>query len=440
MLTSINVTGTNIAFPSIEADFSGTPRSTLAWALSGYSIVLAAFMVVGGRVADRRGRRRVFYMGVATFLVGSLLCAGAPVAGAFIAGRIIQGLGGAFIVPSSLAMVLPLFPASRRTSAVASWAASGSVGAAIAPSLSAVVVDLTSWRVVYLLAVPVIVGIFIAGPRLLEESSAPASNVRLDVLGVFIGTVGLGCLALGIIQGPGWGWRDGRTIAAAVSALVLLPTFIFRSLHHPAPLLDLRMFKVRTVWSANLANLFMSMTGLSIWFIWPLFLTQIWGYSLLKAGLAITPGPVSSAVIGLMAGRLADRHGPRVLITVGSLFPIMALLWMAWRFGPEHHYLTVFLPATILFSLGFGFTFSPLNGAALKGVSPAAFGQVNAAFNTVRNLGAGLGVAIVVALIGNARPIPFARFDHTYFLLAFIGVVPVIVIWFFYPRHATAAE
>jgi EmrB/QacA subfamily drug resistance transporter len=435
MLTSVNVTGTNIAFPSIEQTFDDTPRSTLAWALSGYSIVLASFMVMGGRLADRLGRRKVFLTGVVIFLVGSLSCAAAPVAALFIAGRVVQGFGGALLVPSSLALVLPSFPAGRRTSAVAAWAASGSVGAAIAPSVSAVIVDLIHWRIVYLLAIPVGLAVLGTVPRLLQESRSEASPHRLDLLGIPLGTIAIGLVALAIIEGPRWGWGSPRIIGALVGVAVLAPWFTLRSLRHPAPLLDLRMFKVRTVWSANLANLFMSMMGLSIWLVWPLFLTQVWGYSLVKAGLAITPGPVCSAFIGVTAGRLADRHGPRVLISVGSLFPILAMLWMVWRFGPEPNYLTAFLPATLLFSLGFGFTFSPLNGAALRGVEPAAFGEVNATFNTVRNLGGGLGVAIVVALLGNAQPIPFERFDHTYYAMAFLGIVPVVVVALCYPRR-----
>lgn len=436
MLTSVNVTGTNIAFPSIEQTFDSTPRSTLAWALSGYSIVLASFMVMGGRLADQLGRRKVFTTGVLIFLFGSLLCAVAPMAALFIAGRVIQGFGGALLVPSSLALVLPEFPASRRTSAVATWAASGSVGAAVAPSLSAVIVDLTSWRVVYLLAVPVVVVILVAGPRLLPRSVPTAEAARLDLIGIPMGTAAIGLLALGIIEGPSWGWASAGIVGCFAAVAVLAPLFVLRSLRHPAPLLNLRMFRVRTVWSANLANVFMSMMGLSIWLVWPLFLTQVWGYSLLQAGLAITPGPACSAAVGIIAGRLADRHGPRVLISVGSVFPILSMLWMVWRFGPEPDYVTTFLPATILFSLGFGFTFSPLNGAALRGVDASAFGEVNATFNTVRNLGGGLGVAIVVALLGNARPIPFERFDHTFFAMAFLGVVPVVVIGLFYPRGA----
>ncbi len=438
MLTSINVTGTNIAFPAIQEAFSSTSRSTLAWALSGYSIVLASFMLLGGRLADRLGRRRVFTTGVVIFLLGSLLCATAPVAAQFIGGRIVQALGGALLVPASLALVLPLFPASRRTSAVATWAATGSVGAAIAPSLSAVIVDLTNWRVVYLISVPVAAAVLVATPRLLPRvAPMRAGDTRLDLLGVLIGTAAIALLALAIIEGPHWGWTSPQILSCFAAVAVLGPFFVIRSLRHPAPLLDLRIFKVRTVWSSNLANLFMAMMGLSIWLVWPLFLTQAWGYSLLQAGLAITPGPACSAFVGVFAGRLADRHGPRLLISVGSLFPIMAMLWMVWRFGPEPNYLTVFLPATLLFSLGFGFTFSPLNGAALRGVDPSQFGVVNALFNTIRNLGGGLGVAIVVALLGNAQPIPFSRFDHTFFAMAFLGVIPPVVVALFYPRGTT---
>ncbi len=435
MLTSINVTGTNIAFPSIEQDFSSTPRTTLAWALSGYSISLASFMVLGGRLADQLGRRRIFNLGVLVFLAGSLLCAAAPLAELFIAGRVVQGLGGALMVPSSLALVLPLFPASRRTSAVATWAATGSAGAALAPSVSAVVVELSSWRVVYLLTVPVVVMVLVVGPRLLVESRSAATTGRIDLLGIPLGTGAIMLLALAIIQGPRWGWTSGAIVGCLVGVALLFPLFVVRSLRHPAPLLNLRIFKVRTVWSANLANVFMSMMGLSIWLVWPLFLTQIWGYSLLKAGVAITPGPVASAVVGVAAGRLADRHGPRLLITFGSVFPILSLLWMVWRFGPEPHYLTGFLPATILFSMGFGLTFSPLNAAALRGVNPDAFGEANATFNTVRNLGGGLGIAMVVALLGNSQPIPFERYDHTFFAMAFLGIVPVVVVGLFYPRR-----
>ncbi|MDH4143808.1 MAG: MFS transporter [Acidimicrobiia bacterium] len=438
-IISINVTGTNIAFAEIQKTFTTTSRATLSWALSGYNIALASFMVLGGRLADGLGRRRVFFAGVWVFLVGSLACFAAPVGLAFVAGRIVQGLGGALVVPSSLALVLPEFPASRRTSAVAVWTASGSTGAAVAPSLSAFVVDAFGWRVVYLLSVPIALGALVAGRRLLRESRAASSAQRMDLLGMPMGTVAIGLVAFAIVEGPKWGWLSPGIAASLIAAAVLFPAFVLRSLRHPAPLMNLRIFRVRTVWTANVANVFMSMMGLSIWLVWPLFLTGIWGYSLVEAGLAITPGPICSAVSGVLAGRLADRHGPRLLIGVGSLFPAFVMIWMALRFGPEPHYWSVFFPAVTMFGLGFGLTFSPLNGAALKGVDAGAFGEVNAAFNTVRNLAGGLGVAIVVALLGENDPIPFANFDRVYYVMAFLSALPALVIAFGYPREGASS-
>lgn len=437
-IISINVTGTNIAFAAIEDEFTNTSRSTLSWALSGYSIVLATFMVLGGRLADRLGRRRVFFSGITVFLVGSLACALAPTGLLFVAGRIVQGLGGAFVVPSSLALVLPAFPAGRRTSAVAVWTASGSAGAAAAPSLSAFIVEFFGWRWVYLIAVPIGMLVLVVGRRLLDESTGDNSGASVDLLGFPLGTVAIGLVAFAIVQGPRWGWTSLAIVMCLGSAAVLFPWFIARSLRHDAPLLDLRLFKVRTVWTASVANVFMSMMGLSIWLVWPLFLTGIWGYDLFHAGLAITPGPVGSTIFGILAGRLADRHGPRLLISIGSLFPIFVMCWMALRFTPEPDYWTTFFPAVSLFGIGFGLTFSPLNGAALQGVREEVFGEVNAAFNTTRNLAGGLGVAIVVAILGDADPIPFDLFDRVFFVFAFFSVMPAFVIFFLYPRHGSA--
>ncbi len=434
-IISINVTGTNIAFAAISQEFSETSRATLSWALSGYSIALATFMVLGGRLADRLGRRRVFFGGVTVFLLGSLLCALAPHGLVFVGGRIVQGLGGAFVVPSSLALVLPLFPASRRTSAVSAWTASGSTGAAVAPSLSAFIVDAAGWRWVFVIAIPIGGLVLLLGRWLLSDTAPSTDDDGIDLLGFPMGTAAIGLLAFAIVQGPRWGWLDPGIVGALIGVAVLAPAFVRRSLRHPSPLLDLRLFKLRTVWTSTVANVFMSMMGLSIWLVWPLFLTGIWGYDLFQAGLAITPGPICSATFGLLAGRLADRHGPRLLISVGSLLPIFVMGWMALRFGPEPDYWRTFFPAVALFGTGFGLTYSPLNGAALQGVSNEAFGEVNAAFNTTRNLAGGMGVAIVIAILGDAEPIPFETFDRVFFVFAFFSAVPAFVIYLFYPRY-----
>ena len=431
---SITLTGTNIAFPAITDEFSGTSRATLSWALSGYSIALATFMVPAGRLSDRRGRKRMFFAGVWLFLAASLICLVAPTANVFVAGRILQGVGGSLTVPTSLALVLPGFPAGRRTSAVAAWTASGTVGAAIAPSLSALIVENFGWRYIYLLAVPVAVVVLVGGRTLLSESQPILDSKKLDLVGFPMGTIAIGLVAFVIVQAPGLGWSHVAIVAALVGVVCLLPLFVARSLRHPAPLLDLRVFSARPVWTVTVAGLFFSMLGASTWVVWPLFLTEVWDYSLVQAGLAITPAPICASSFGLLSGYLADRFGRRPLIAFGTLFPIAAMLTMALRWGAEPNYLTGFLPGIILFGTGFGLTFSSLNTAALDGQPEAMYGEVNAGFNTVRNLASGMGVAVAVAILGDADTITFDRFDRFFFVFALFAAIPAVVINGFYPR------
>lgn len=432
LLISFNATGTNLAFPEFEKSFPGASRSVLSWTLTGYNITLAALMLLGGRFADRIGRRKVFLVGTAILGVGSLLTALAPSAWLLIAARVVQAVGGAIIMPSSLAMILPDVPVSRRGSVVAAWSATNSLGAAAAPSLSAVIIATVGWRAVYLLSVPVCAAAIIFGRRFLNESRASETE-PVDALGVPLVAAGVGLLALGIVEGPVWGWTSPAVISAFAGSAVFLPAFLLRSWRHPVPVLDLNIFRARTVWSANLANLFLSMAGTSIWLVWPLFLTNIWHYSLLKTGLAITPGPINAGLLALVVGRVIDRRGPRMLVTVGCLFPLAATLWFATRLGTEVNYLTGFLPGILLFSTGFGLTFSPLNAAALEGVAPSAFGQVNAAFNTIRQLGGALGTAAVVAVLSGALAI--GRFNAAYLLLASLAGCSALVVLIAYPRQ-----
>ncbi len=434
MVISITMTGTNIAFPAITQEFSRSSRSTLSWALSGYSIALATFMVPAGRLSDRRGRRRMFFAGVWIFLASSLVCVASPNALVFVGARIVQGIGGSLTVPTSLALVLPAFPVGRRASAVAAWTASGTLGAAISPSLSAMIVETFGWRYVYLIAVPVAAVVLIWGRGLLPEGQTKVTGDRLDFIGFPMGTLAIGLVALVIVQASSWGWTHPSIIASAAGAAVLLPLFVIRSLRHPAPLLDLRVFAKRQVWTATAAGLFFSMLGASTWVVWPLFLTQVWDYSLVKAGLAITPAPICASTFGLLGGYLADRFGRGPLIRLGSFFPLAAMLVMALRWGAEPNYLTGFLPGIVLFGTGFGLTFSSLNAAALEGHGEQMFGEVNAGFNTVRNLASGLGVAAAVAILGDRDVIAFDRFDRFFFVFSLFGALPAIIINGFYPR------
>ena len=384
-------------------------------------------MLVWGRLADRVGHRRIFRAGLVVVAAASFVTAIAPTVGFFIAGRMGQAFGGAMIVPASLALVLP----SNDTP----WSsASGSLGAAAAPSLSAVVLDLLSWRWVYLLSAPIAVAALVGGWNVLREAAPDDGRNRLDLEGVVIGTTSIALFTLAIVQGSSWGWTIASTIGVLAASAALLPMFIIRSLCHPAPLLDLRVFSARTVWVANVTNGFLSMAGMSIWLTWPLFLQDVWGYSALGSALAITPGPIVAGSPAIHAGRIADRHGHRGVVSVGSVLPAIAVAFFVVRLGAEPDYVRDFLPGHVLFGMGFGFTFAPLNAAALHGVKDEALAQVNASFNTIRNVGAAIGIAVVIAIVGErGRPDVLAAFDRAFIALAILALLAAITFRVAYP-------
>ena len=438
LVVGLGVTAVNVAFPAIERDFAGTSRSTLAWGLTGYSITLASLVLVGGRLADRLGRRRIFRLGIAVFALASVALALAPSAWVFVAARVGQGVGAALASPASLALVLPLFPIARRVTAIATWTSIGTLGSAVGPSVSAVVTQQLSWRWIFVFPLVIPITTFLLAPRFLPEGAPPAgiSGGVVDVFGVAQGTAAVALVSYAIIEGPTLGWTSPQVLMSITIAVALVPWFVRRSLVHPTPLIDPRLFRVRTVWSANLANVALSASGLSIWLVYPLFLVQHWHYSLLRTGFAITPAPIIAAVTGLVAGRLADRHGVRAVIGAGSLVPLLGTALLVWRLGAEPAYVRDFLPGAALYSVGFGLIFSPLTAAALRGVDTADLGQANAAFNAVRSLGGGLGIAIVIALLGDARVIPLTYFDHAYLAIAAMTLVGWLVVALLYPRQA----
>lgn len=437
LVVGLGVTAVNIAFPAIEQDFAGASRSTLAWGLTGYSITLASLVVVGGRLADRLGRRRIYVIGVSIFSVSSVALALAPNAWVFVAARIAQGVGAAFSSPASLAMVLPLFPLSRRVTAIATWTAVGTLGAAIGPSLAAIVTQSLSWRWIFVFPLVLCVGAVAAAPSQLPVGAPDhVEEGRVDVAGVVIGTLAIALLAYAIIEGPELGWASGPVLGTAAAACVLGPLFVRRSLRHPTPLLNPRLFAVRTVWSANLAIVLLTAAGTGLWLVHPLFLVQHWHYSLLRTGLAITPAPIASALVGLVSSRVAERIGVRRVIAVGALVPLLGTGWLVVNLTGEPSYVRDFLPGALLFAIGFGLNHPPLTAAALRGVRTADLGQAHAAFSSVRQLGGGLGIAVVIAILGDADVIPLRLFDRAYTTVSVMTLLAWAVVAFAYPRDA----
>ncbi len=424
VLFGFNSTATNLAFGAIADTFSDASESVVAWVASGYFIASAAFLPLGGRLADRLGRRLVFNVGLLGFALFAVISAVAPSVWILIAGRIGQAIAGALVIPSSLAMALPDFPAARRSSAVATWAAAGPLSAAVAPSAAAALLQVSSWRWVYFLSAPFALAAFGASLAFVSKSKADQDPGRLDLLGTVVATISIALLIVGISQSPDWGIANPSTIGVIVAAVVLGSYFLVRSSRHPTPLLNLSLFRIPEVTIANLANLFMSTTSLSIWLVWPLWLGRVWGYSTTRIGFAITVGPICAGMATLLGGRLADRYGQRWLMIFGSGLATCAVLWSFFMLGPEPDYAREFLPTIMGFGFGWGISNPSMNSWALSRVPQASFAEVNASFNTIRNLGGAVGVSTAVAIVGSAdRSDVLAAYDRAnLFFAAAIGL------------------
>jgi EmrB/QacA subfamily drug resistance transporter len=427
LLIGLSTTAMNVVFPSIEADFASSSRATIAWGISGYAIALASLTLVGGWAADRFGRRRVFMVGLAVFALGSLIGALAGAVGWFIGARLVQAVGAAMISPASLSMVLPLFPVERKTTAISVWAAISYLGSALSPGFAAVMTDLRGWRSIFALFAVGALAVFLIAPRFLPPDPPVNEKRRIDAVGAPAGAMGLGLAALAIIEGPKTGW-DRPTLLALVAGAALLVVFVRRSLRHSEPLVEFGMFRARAVWSSIVAMLFITAAGMSVWVVYPLFLVQRWGWSLTRVGVALTPIPLSAGVAALLASRLARRVGSRRLVMIGSIFPMAGMLWLAVALTNVPNYWRDLLPGSVLFNIGFGLTFAPLNASALTGVPERLLGQASAAISTARQLIGGLSIALVIMALGDSTKIPLRRFDLVFVLLAVVAAgTPVVV-------------
>jgi EmrB/QacA subfamily drug resistance transporter len=422
-LVSLDVTIVNIAFRDINADFTSASPALLSWVLSGYNIAFAASLLTAGRMADRFGRRRAFFTGLAVFTISSALCGAAPGPAWLIGARVLQAVGGALIIPSSLALILPEFPLERRSAAIGMWGAIGAVAAATGPSLGGFLVDAVGWRAVFYVNMPVCLLAFAFGRSILLESKDPTATGVPDVLGAALGTLGIGALTLSIVQGGEWGYGDRRTVVAYLVAALALPAFVLRCNRIDNPVLDLALLRQRFFAVANTAGFLFSIGFFAMLFVNVQFLTGVWGYSVAGAGLALTPGPLFAAICAGPAGRLADRYGHRVVAGPGAVLFAAGILWYILRLGPEPDYWGVFFPGNAVAGTGIGFTISTLGSASSAFLPPTRFAMGSAFNATARQIGAALGIAMVVAVLGTPSPADApAAFDRAWGILAAFGV------------------
>jgi EmrB/QacA subfamily drug resistance transporter len=440
-LVSLDVTVVNIAFPALSEEFADTSRNTLSWVLSGYNIAFAAALLSAGRIADRFGRRRIFYAGITAFTISSVACGLAPSAALLIAARVTQAVGGALVVPSSLALVLPEFPPNRRSAAIGISGSVGGIAAATGPSLGSVLVQSVSWRAVFFINVPLVVAAWLFGRRLLRESKDPAAAGLPDVLGGVLASASVGLLALAIVQGDDWGYDDPRIVAALAGFGVLLPLFLLRCARNPDPVLDLRLLRERYFVTANSAAFLFALGFFAMLFVNIQFTTGVWGYSIVGAGLAATPGPLCAALTAGPGGRLADRFGHRFVIVPGTAMFAAGILGLVAFVPAEPRYWAILFPANVATGLGVGLTFSTLGSAANAYLPPNRFAMGSAFNATCRQIGAALGIAVAVAILGRPGSPGFVEsFDTAWTFVAAMAIAAGLVILLAYKRPAGAPE
>jgi len=413
-----------VAFPSIRAHFPSAAPASLSWILNAYTIVFAALLIPAGRLADRIGRRRMFLAAATLFTLASMLCGLAPSVTFLVLARVLQAAAAAALVPSSLALVLQTFPREKIPVAVAIWGAIGAVAGAAGPTIGALVIENFGWRWAFYVNFPVGIVSVALGRRVLPEWRESDPGRLPDAASVALLTSGLAFAAYGIVQTDEWGWTSLRFAACEVLAVALITAFVRRSARVTNPVLDLSLFESHSFRWANAAMLVYA-TGFSAMFLGSvLFLTGVWHYSVLRAGLAISVGPLIVAVTAPLFGRLAARTGQRFLLVPGGVIWGLSGLLSIERITVQPDYVGHYLPSIVLSGLGVALCLPQLSSAAVQGLPAQRFGSGSAVSQAVRNLGATLGVAAVVAFTARITTTdPLAAFHRVWWMMFVCGVI-----------------
>ncbi len=353
-LAFLDATIVNVAFPSIRESFADTTIDELSWVLNAYNIVFAASLILCGRLTDLVGRRRSFVAGVAVFTIASAACGLAPSVEFLILARVVQAFGAAMLVPASLALVIAAFPAERRAHAIGVWGASAAVAAGVGPPIGGALVQLGGWRWAFLVNLPFGLVAVWAARHELVESRAPGRRVMPDLVGAALLVVSLALLNLGIIKGGDWGWTSPEVIGSFVGAALALGLFVLSSRRHRAPMLDPTLLRLRSFDLGSVATVAAGFGFYAYLLTNVLWLQYVWGYDVLKAGLALVPGAVVAALVASRLGPLAERYGYRVFVVPGAVVWAAAYLWYHQRVGLEPAFWAEWMPGQVLSGIGVG--------------------------------------------------------------------------------------
>ena len=385
----------NVALPSIQRSL-GASLSSLEWTVNAYALTFAVVLVTAGRLGDIFGRRRAFLFGVVVFALSSAAIGLAPNDHLIVAGRAIQGIGAGFMMPATLSIITNAFPPAERGKAIGTWAGVSALALAIGPLVGGALTEYVSWRAIFFLNLPVAVGAVAVTLFATRESRDESATHRIDWLGIATLSVGLSTVVLALVEGNSWGWGSGRIVGLLVAAAVALVGFVLAERHMREPMVDFGFFRSRTYVGANAVAFIVSFAMFAVFFFLALYMQNILGYSPVEAGARFLPLTVVLMLTAPVAGRLADRVGPRPLMAIGLGFVSVALFRLT-RIGPGTGYGGL-VPSFVLIGLGIGLTMSPMSTAAMNAVSQAKAGVASGILSMVRMVGATFGVAALGAV------------------------------------------
>jgi EmrB/QacA subfamily drug resistance transporter len=392
----IDSTVVNVALPAIDRDLGGG-LAAQQWVGGAYLLTLGSLILVSGSLADLLGERRVFAVGVSLFGVTSLLCAIAPSIELLVAGRALQGVAGALLTPSALAVIIATFPEDERGPAIGSWTAWGGIATIIGPLLGGELLSFTSWRVIFLINIP-LVALCLALVLSVVPARERDADRHVDIPGAILCALGLAGPVFALIEQPRLGWSSPGVIGPLIAGVALLGAFLAWERRSPDPMLPLGLFQRRNFAAGNVETLAVY-AGLSVlFFLLVLYLQQVAGFTPLKAGLATLPTTIVMFLLSRRFGALADRYGPRLFMGAGPLIAAAGILLLT-RIPSHVSYFVDLVPALVVFALGLSMTVAPLTATVLAGVDSNQAGIASAVNNAIARIAGLVGTAAIGAIV-----------------------------------------